>query len=575
MRVRQNVHFEILGQRGGGWTVLGIQHAEKEAIKEAQMQRCAGGYRAVKVIREKYDEESRTFNNREVFYEGKRDQPSKFEGDQNAVACWRPQDFYSFEGRRTISRLLRRELDNWGITATELVHCPEYVERLEDSGTTIQRAVQQVAIAEAEAADHDVQARMKQLYELIKLASEQLRADWKKNNIPTLEADGFADLVAKLEGASAQSYLLNCAMVGYLKDAESLREKMPTVLSFLSDDDPPWVTEVIDSFVGELLSGATLIQELIGDQQSLKGALISIANLSQGDYRPVDGTAASDAARLSEMIKAGRLPKSQRALVQRLTQEIASTRPLSDGALLDEAKAVSALSTHLVGDDVSATQGDGSSLIGGVQMVEALELRSGRLLMSETIGEYLQGSVDQSEKIQRLLDLEPHTVGAANKRKVANFLLPILDSAEAAAFFIEQNGTVPERLKRLNRLQQHAITSDFQESNKDKIIVKLDEYCVAVLKSNNFFKRVAQQNGDRISIGINLLKMCAAGYFTEGNASRAARAQTKRVLQTHGFLDEYLTASDCPDGPAERLRNFQDLLAAAGLAKDGAAPGAQ
>ena len=75
--------------------------------------------------------------------------------------------------------------------------------------------------------------------------------------------------------------------------------------------------------------------------------------------------------------------------------------------------------------------------------------------------------------------------------------------------------------------------------------------------------------------GINLLKMCAAGYFTEGNAFRAARAQTKRVLQSHGFLDEYLTASDGPDGPAERLRNFQDLLAAAGLAKDGPAPDAQ
>ena len=42
MRVRQNVHFEILGQRGGGWTVLGIQHTEKQAIKEAREQRRAG-----------------------------------------------------------------------------------------------------------------------------------------------------------------------------------------------------------------------------------------------------------------------------------------------------------------------------------------------------------------------------------------------------------------------------------------------------------------------------------------------------------------------------------------------------
>ena len=95
------------------------------------------------------------------------------------------------------------------------------------------------------------------------------------------------------------------------------------------------------------------------------------------------------------------------------------------------------------------------------------------------------------------------------------------------------------------------------------------------LKSNKFFKRIAEQNGDLISIGINLLKMCAAGYFTEGIASRAARAQTKQVLQTRGFLAEYLAASDAPDGPAKQLRDFQDLLVAAGITGDGAAPDAQ
>ena len=567
MRVRQNVHFEILGQRGGGWTVLGIQQTEHDAVKQAKARRGAGSYRAVKVIREKYNAESRTFNAREVFYEGKRDKPSKFEGGRNVVACWRPQDFYSFEGRRTIGRLLRRELDNWAITATELVHCPEYVARLEDSGTTIQRAVQQIAIAEAESADHDVQARVKQLYELIKLTSEQLRSDWTKNKIPTLDEGGFAALAAKLEGNSARTYLLNCAMVGNLKDAETFRAKISGVLSLSSDDDPPWAIEVIDSFAGELLSGVAVIHQLIGDQPSLKDALIDIARLSQGSYQSADSSAAADTIQLSKMIKAGRLPNAQAALTQRLTQEIASTRPLGDGSVLDEAKSESSLRAALVRHD--------GSLIGGVELVEALESRSGRLLLSEAIGDYLQNSANHGERIRRLLDLEPHVFGTANKRKLANFLLPILDSAEAAAFFIEQNGSVPERLKRLNSLQQHAMKSAFQDSNKDRIIDKLDEFCVAVLKSNKFFKRIAEQNGDRISIGINLLKMCAAGYFTEGIASRAARAQTKQVLQTRGFLAEYLAASDAPDGAAKRLRDFQELLVAAGIAGDGAAPDTQ
>ena len=421
MRVQKSVHFEILGQRGGSWTILGIQHAEGDAIKEAKAQRIQGGYRAVKVMREKYHQESRTFRTREVFFEGKRDKPSKLAGSPGVVACWRPQDFYSYEGRRTISRLLRSELASWQITATELVHSPEYVERLEDCGTAMQRAVQQIAIAEAQATDRDVQ-------------------------------------------------------------------------------------------------------------------------------------------RLNRLIAADRLPNSQRTLVHRLTQEVTSTRPLSDGSLLDEARSTSAVRERLERDD--------GTLIGDVEMVEALQQRTARNLTSEAIGEYLLRAADQGEKIHRLVVLEPHVFGVANKRKLANHLLPILESAETEFFFIEQNGTAPERIKALNRLQYLALRSGFQDTYRRKFAEKFDEYCSKVLKNTSFFQRLGQGNDDRVGTGISLLRMCADGYFTEGRAVRWARAQTMKILRTHGFLDAYLAATDDASSRAGRLRDFQTLLAAAGFADD-------
>ena len=134
MRTRKNVHYEIMAQRGTGWTILGIRHNEKEAIDVAKKQRKAGGFQAVRVMRERFDAKSNTFSTNQVYFEGREAKSKGPDAGDGPLTCWRPTDFYSVEGRRTIGRLLRDELARWRLTPTELVHHPAHVERLEDSG---------------------------------------------------------------------------------------------------------------------------------------------------------------------------------------------------------------------------------------------------------------------------------------------------------------------------------------------------------------------------------------------------------------------------------------------------------
>ena len=374
MRPRENVHFEIMAQRGNAWTIVGISKQEKQAISLAKAKKISGGYGSVKVVREKYDADSGTFLTQEIYSEGRERKKSKYDDGEAPVACWRPSDFYSYEGRRTIGRLLRDELSRWQITATELIHSPEYVERLEDTGTAIQRSVQKVAIAESQESGSNVQERVKQIYELVDLAKDKLSADWKSGKVPTLTADSFDRLVASLDKDPARAYQMNCAFVGYLKDCETIREKIARVLALTSREQPDWVLDVVDTFVGELLSGVNMVQKLIGQQRGLGSALCAIADLSQGrldkdrvelselgnagksskDARAADGdsgesssaeelTTGEDTWALNDLIADGKLPNCANELEKRLAQQASGTRRLTDGDLLEECRALTAL----------------------------------------------------------------------------------------------------------------------------------------------------------------------------------------------------------------------------------------
>lgn len=594
MRPRENVHFEIMAQRGNAWTIVGISKQEKQAISIAKAKKISGGYGSVKVVREKYDAESGTFRTQEVYSEGRERKKSKYDDGEAPVACWRPSDFYSYEGRRTIGRLLRDELGRWEITATELIHSPEYVERLEDTGTAIQRSVQKVAIAESQESGSNVQERVKQIYELIDLAKDKLTTDWKSGKVPTLSAGGFGDLVASLDNDPARAYQMNCALVGYLKDCKTIREKIARVLALTDSEQPDWILEVVDTFVGELLSGVNMVQKLIGQQRGLGSALCAIADLSQGrldkdrvelselghagrtspDARETEGgngesssaedlMTGEDTWALNDLIAQGKLPNCASELEKRLGQQADGTRRLTDGNLLEEFRALTALLGRL-------TDGDGQ-VVGGDDMMEVLESRCGRYLNSDTIGAYLAEAETPADQVTRLLEIETHILGASNRRKLANYILPTLISADCETFLVEKNGNVMQRMRHITTMQRQVLESNLHDMHKRKLAEKLDDYCVGVIRKNNVLDRLEQSSGSPAEVVENLLKMCAGGCFTDGRAISAARLQAKKHLSKNGFLDSYLASASDAAAKGRMLQNFQQLLVAAGMTDIGAA----
>lgn len=549
-------NFEILGQRGNSWTILDVLDDKQAAV--ARSEQLSRKYAAVKVVREFFDEASGMFQSFEVCFHGTRRKPSKFDDDgAPPITCWKVQDFFSFEGRRTISRLLRDPLQRHGITATELVHSAEYIDLIEAAGTVVQAAVQRAAIAQVRDTGDSVQRRVRELYDLIARGSEIVRKDWAQGRVPTLEPDRFDDLVARLGAGSRRTYLLNSALVGYLADADGLHQKLVRVLALFRPDHEPWVHEVIDSFVGELLSGGVAIQGLLGPQPDRGHALAAMADLAHGTYRAPASRPAPDAERLAGYIGAGHMPLAKTALEDRLIDGVKSAPGFSQGGLDDRLRAIRNLMAHLAGAD--------GHVLGGADMEAALADRSGRCLHDDAVTDHLGPATNPGRRAEALLDLEPLVIGAANKRKLANYVLPILTLPDNELFFLQENGDVSDRLRCLTRLQVKVVASRFQDMHRRQMAEKLDQLNVRIVQGDSLFQRVRDGQGSDVDKGLHLLRLVADGHFTRGKSIAAAREQVLVHLRTRGFLERLAERGEDVAEKTRNLKEFQHLLAVAGI----------
>ncbi|MCG8690039.1 MAG: hypothetical protein MI806_02405 [Minwuiales bacterium] len=554
-------HFEVLAQRGNSWTILGIFDEEAEAVEAAKAGRIAGGFGAVKVMRERFDEASGTFTSRKVFSQGEPRRRSKADDGSVTVApCLRVIDFYASDGRATIGRLLNEELNRLGLTVSEMLHNPDNLSRVQQDTNAVQRAVQRAAIAQVKETGQSVTERAKELFALIDKAAEKLNTDWKTDRIPSFKPQTFDDMIDRLEDRPDRNYLLSSALVGHLRGTKSMREKVGRILSLVSAYHPSWVVQVADTLLGDLLSGVTVLKEFLGDQQNRGTALVHLADMSRGCFTGGGSTMPEDVRALNHMINEDVLPEAQNALKTRFIHELNSPRRLNEASLLEELGSLGRVIDHLRRED--------GSLIGGFELREVLKNRCSRYLNPDSIGECLRDAEDPGDRIHTLLWIEPYIVGAENKRRLVNYILPILASPDNETFFVEQNGTVVQRLQRLVVLQRQVIKSGFQEVHKRKMAARLDEFCARVLEENEFFQRLNQQDEPPVEKGIKMLKMCASGCFTAGASSKRARKETVRYLKSDGFLDAYLAGAADDTARADMLMDFHKLLSQAGIAKD-------
>jgi hypothetical protein len=553
----RQVHFEVFRRAGakGGWIMHEVVSERSRALTMAQELMTSEKATGVKVVKETYDDDTGDYLSLKIFEDGHtqmKTTPAQ-EDAPPSLPCFKPDDLYSYHARQTMMRLLGDFLSRNQITITELIHRADMLDKLEATGTLYQHAVQKIAVAQAASSATPVQQIVKTLNELTTQATQRVYRDQRKGLFPDPRSDQFAELATKLAGQGDAAYLFNGALARHLKDTKGWNEKVLALLEILAlapaDGQPrALVLSSIDAILAEALSASTALHELIGQAENLAEALTRLVELFLGKMPA--GASQGGLSALAARFAADELPEARTAIASRIVAEFKSAKRLRPDSLVEELTALRRLANRVV-------YGVGKFL-SHEDLIAAFTLRSKRLVTQETLSTYIQDCTPD-ERIERLLFVEENIIGIENKRQLASFITPVLNSAVFENYF--QNPKVPifQRLQRLVQLQGRVRRASFVDVQQQEISGKMDKLACDMASRAKLFESLEAKNQNHVLKATTVLKLMMGGVFTEGAMSARARDIILSCLATPGFLTGYFANQPGTDTEAAMSGLMADL----------------
>jgi len=533
----RQVHFEVFRRAGarGGWTLHEVVNDRTRALSMAQEMMASEKATGVKVVKETYDDDTGDYLSLKIFEDGHNKMkiaPAQ-EDTPPSLPCFKPDDLYSYHARQTMMRLFGDFLARNKITITELIHRADMLDKLEATGTVYQHAVQKIAVAQAASSTTPVQQIVKNLNELATQATQRVYRDQRKGLFPNPRTDQFAELAAKLAGQGDAAYIFNGALARHLRDTQGWNDKVLALLEILaqtpaSGDARTLILSSIDAILAEALSASTALHELIGQAENLAEALTRLVELFLGKLS-ADASHGGVAA-LSARFAADELPEARTAIARRIVAEFKSAKRLRPDSLVEELTALRRLANRVV-------YGVGKFL-SHEDLIAAFTLRSKRLVTQETLSGYIQDCAPD-ERMERLLFVEENIIGIENKRQLASFVTPVLNSASFENFFHNPKVPVLQRLQRLTQLQTRVRRASFVDVQRQEIADRMDRLACEMAARAKLFENLEAKPQSHVEKAQTLLKLTMGGFFTEGALSARARDIILSCLATPGFLTGY------------------------------------
>ena len=287
---------------------------------------------------------------------------------------------------------------------------------------------------------------------------------------------------------------------------------------------------------------------MIGQAENLAEALTRLVELFLGKSQADSNHGGLTA--LAARFAADELPEARTAIANRIVAEFKSAKRLRPDSLVEELKALRRLANRVV-------YGVGKFL-SHEDLIAAFTLRSKRLVTQETLSSYIHDCAPD-EKIERLLFVEENIIGIENKRQLAGFVMPVLNSASFESFF--QNPKIPllQRLQRLAQLQGRVRRASFVDVQQEEIASRMDRLACDVAGRAKLFENLEAKNQSPVEKAATLLKLTMGGFFTEGALSGRARDVILSCLATPGFLTGYFAHQAGTDTEAAMAGLMADL----------------
>ena len=565
------VHYEVFIRRNvsSGWalelaTEVRVQalHMAEDALKE---QRAIG----VKVTKESRQASGR-YASVVILSKGDLEPPrrkGRASEETAAPLCVSPPDLYSIHARDRIGRLLEGWLGRQNVTAFELLHRPDLVERLDAAGLELQHAIQKVAIPEAQATGVSTHEIIRRYQKLVEAAVARLLSDGRKGLFPNLARDGLAPCLRRAQEAAAPAYVLGATIAGALAGESGWAAKISRLLDIAdSAGDAPERTllvQVIEQPLAEILGARAVLAEFLGGAPDLgrslalmvrlvaPGVVETLARSDPGLARAIPPMA-PEAARLARWLEEPAFEAVRAALARRVLSELHGPRRLHPDDPAAEIHTLRALARLLIlSPDIASAE----------DVQAAFVDRSRRLVSADFVQDYVGqcggGALGEAQALVRLAE---NVVGASNKHAAGVWLKAAVGSLRFERELRTGVESPAVKLAHLADLQKAMGRVGLEPEARDEIAAKLGEVSDEVEASSHLITSIARSPGGAAHRLLLLLHLANGDSVPLGPVSSRARAEVLKLVRDSAVRAELAAAQP---GEMDRVRQ---MLHSAGLA---------
>ncbi len=556
MQMSANIHFEVFlkKNRKASWALTEALQDRDSAIRFAHGLLREHKDGSVRVSKEEFTDE-KTFRSITVYQAGAEKFGMIKEKENEArLPCLTPDDLTKSHARDTIRRALSSWLERKSVLPMELLHRPDLVEDLEAAGTELQHAVQKVAVASARDEGAEVHGFVKQLNDLVQRSLTRLYKDERNDRMRKYPSGkSFSEVAAEIHSDDGRAYALRSAIAHKLKSAKNFGNKLDALLDMaeeLPEDEAvrEFARKEIDSYLADVIAVEGGRDAMLGQCKDLGDAIERLTCLFDGDHDAGALQMAPRAARrIAKLVENDLVPDCRTVIANNLLRDLERPARLRPSSVKEEVRMSRELARKLVSTPDAALPTD--------QLLKAFTMRSARLLMPETIDDYLRYSADANEELERLIALEENIVGEHNKEKLAGYVRAALGANKTEQFFVRGDLKPLERLSLLTAHQTRVAKGSYPAKEKASLCASLDQLGLKILDDTKILHMIDNGSRPALDTAQALLKLATAGALPLGECSADAQARALRKIKSERGMAEAQTAD-----AREKLVQIQTML---------------
>jgi CRP-like cAMP-binding protein len=459
----KEITYEVQVSKEGRWNVAELCVTRGDGVKVAETLLAGGRVDAVRVLEEREGRKPK------VIFEkagaGRAEKPITITAIEDSPVCRTPANFFSFEARLTVARLLRQFLDEYGLTALELLYDFGRLRQIYRHETLYPQALHRLANIQARKTGEKPADRVEFLHRGMMDLMDRARDDAEVSRFHgILKEQGALAMVAAVDKefkGDHAVYLKGGAMAKLLGEDAEWNGKIALLCAELERGANGEALSFLDDALAEILDSGQAIQSIFGGQADLGTALRNMTLLSYGACTGKGGRN-SCLPKLNAVLGRTRLGRSRQIIVGRVERALKGIAPLTKEDPKADREAFVNLLRMLVAP---------AGLVGGPGMSEAVTLRA-RMSLADNgedltperaITEIQAVLTGRAVRLGYLLDLARSPFGQKNLAMVVKALAGLMaELPDLAALFPAGS----------SRQQQVAVVSDLRRRLDGEAIPK-------------------------------------------------------------------------------------------------------